>query len=206
MTQLLIQHRRRTQLDPAAETVDPCREPMTGLPLLGRVSAGHPVEAIEDPEWVQAPQRLAGGASYALRVQGDSMRDEQIEDGDLVLIARRQTAEDGETVVALVDEGRRGALIPDDACVHEGRGSPSAQRRGVVRRILNRVRFCAGHVGLGRIWSERADQQRVSKAGRRRVCRWPSPQRPLDPTNAGLGFVDCLDHLLRKASRCTSSE
>jgi repressor LexA len=105
MSRLLIQHRRRTQLDSAAETLDPTSEPMTGLPLLGRVSAGHPVEAIEDPEWVQVPARLARGATYALRVQGDSMRDEQIEDGDLVLLNQCTTAEDGETVVALIDDG-----------------------------------------------------------------------------------------------------
>jgi repressor LexA len=105
MTSLLIQHRRRTRLDPAPETVDPRAEPMMELPLLGRVSAGHPLEAIEDPEPVQVPQRLASTAAYALRVQGDSMRDEQIEDGDLVLIAQRTTADDGETVVALIDDG-----------------------------------------------------------------------------------------------------
>ena len=105
MTRLVIQHRRRTQLDSDAETIDLPSEPMTGLPLLGRVSAGHPVEAIEDPEWVHVPERLALGASYALRVQGDSMRDEQIEDGDLVLLHQRSTAEDGDTVVALIDDG-----------------------------------------------------------------------------------------------------
>ena len=105
MTRLVIQHRRRTQLDSDAETIDLPSEPMTGLPLLGRVSAGHPVEAIEDPEWVHVPERLARGASYALRVQGDSMRDEQIEDGDLVLLHQRSTAEDGDTVVALIDDG-----------------------------------------------------------------------------------------------------
>jgi repressor LexA len=151
MTQLLIQHRRRTQLDPAAETVDPCRESMTGLPLLGRVSAGHPVEAIEDPEWVQAPQRLARGASYALRVQGDSMRDEQIEDGDLVLIAQRPTAEDGETVVALVDDGlatlkrlyrtpdglRLQPANPDYAPLHRPHGA--VEVIGVVIAVLREV-------------------------------------------------------------------
>ena len=106
MTCLLIQHRGPTRLDPAPETLDPRVEPMTELPLLGRVSAGHPLEAIEDPEPVQVPQRLARKAAYALRVQGDSMRGEQIEDGDLVLIAQRATADDGETVVALIDDGR----------------------------------------------------------------------------------------------------
>jgi SOS-response transcriptional repressor LexA len=55
---LLIQHRGPTRLDPAPETVDPRVEPMTELPLLGRVSAGHPLEAIEDrrrPRDTEAP-------------------------------------------------------------------------------------------------------------------------------------------------------
>jgi len=117
MTRLLIHHRRRTRLDPAPETIDPRAEAMTELPLLGRVSAGHPLEAIEDPEPVQVPERLVGRAACALRVQGDSMREERIEDGDLVLIEQRTTADDGETVVALVDDGlatlKRLYRVPD---------------------------------------------------------------------------------------------
>ena len=105
MTCLLIQHRRATRLAASPETIDPRAEPMTELPLLGRVSAGHPLEAIEDPEPVQVPQWLARKADYALRVQGHSMRDEHIDDGDLVLITQRATADDGETVVALIDDG-----------------------------------------------------------------------------------------------------
>jgi repressor LexA len=137
MTQLLIQHRRRTRLAPAAETIDPHTEPMTGLRLLGRVSAGQPLEAIEDPEWGRAPQRLAREASDALREQGESMRDEQIEDGDLVLIALRTTAEDDETGVARIDDGlatlkrlyrtpdgrRLQPANPDDAPLHRPHGA-----------------------------------------------------------------------------------
>lgn len=109
MASLLIQPRWRTRLDPTPERVDPGTEPMVELPLLGRISAGHPLEAIEDPEPVQVPQRFAARAAFALRVQGDSMRDEQIEEGDLVLIAPRSTVDDGETVVALIDDG--GAVL-----------------------------------------------------------------------------------------------
>ncbi|NBC15236.1 MAG: peptidase [Gammaproteobacteria bacterium] len=151
MSRLLIQHRRRTQLDSAAETLDPTSEPMTGLPLLGRVSAGHPVEAIEDPEWVQVPARLARGATYALRVQGDSMRDEHIEDGDLVLLDQRTTAEDGETVVALIDDGlatlkrlyqasgglRLQPANPDYAALHRPQGA--VEVIGVVVAVMREV-------------------------------------------------------------------
>ncbi|NBC14486.1 MAG: peptidase [Gammaproteobacteria bacterium] len=151
MTQWLIQHRWRTGLDPATELIDPRSEPMTGLPQLGRVSAGHPLEAIEDPDWIQSPQRLARGASYALRVQGDSMRDEHIEDGDLVLLNQRTTAEDGETVVALIDDGpatlkrlyqtpgglRLQPANPDYAPLHRPQGA--VEVIGVVVAVMREV-------------------------------------------------------------------
>ena len=100
---LLIQHRRATRLDAEPELIDPRTEPMAALPLLGRVSAGQPLEAIEDPDWVQVPERLADRAQLALRVRGDSMIGDGIEDGDLILIAPQASARDGEIVVALID-------------------------------------------------------------------------------------------------------
>jgi repressor LexA len=100
---LLIQHRRATRLDANPQLIDPRTEPMAALPLLGRVSAGQPLEAIEDPEWVAVPERLTQRAQFALRVRGDSMTEDQIEDGDLILIAPRARAANGEIVVALID-------------------------------------------------------------------------------------------------------
>jgi repressor LexA len=101
----LIQHRRATRLGGESETIDPRAEALAELPLLGRVSAGEPLEAIEDPEPLWLPERLAAPHRFLLRVQGDSMRDELIEDGDLILIERRSSARNGETVVALIDDG-----------------------------------------------------------------------------------------------------
>ena len=100
---LLIQHRRATRLDAEPELIDPRIEPMTALPLMGRVSAGQPLEAIEDPDWVQVPERLTQRAQFALRVRGDSMTEDQINDGDLILIAPQASAANGEVVVALID-------------------------------------------------------------------------------------------------------
>ncbi len=100
---LLIQHRRATRLEAAPELIDPHAEPMTALPLMGRVSAGQPLEAIEDPDWVQIPERLADRAQFALRVRGDSVIGDGIEDGDLILIAPQASARDGAIVVALID-------------------------------------------------------------------------------------------------------
>lgn len=73
------------------------------LPLLGSVAAGVPIEAIEQGETLAVPHdMLARGNNYVLRVQGNSMVDEQIRDGDYIVVNSRQTAENGEMVVALV--------------------------------------------------------------------------------------------------------
>ncbi len=74
------------------------------LPLLGTVAAGLPIEAIEEQESVSVPHdMLRPGNNYVLRVRGDSMVEEQIRDGDFIVVNSRQTAENGEMVVALVD-------------------------------------------------------------------------------------------------------
>ena len=74
------------------------------LPLLGMVAAGEPIEAVEIPEEVEIPEGLMrGGECFALRVRGESMIDEGIKDGDLILVKRQETADNGQTVVALVD-------------------------------------------------------------------------------------------------------
>ena len=73
------------------------------LPLLGSVAAGLPIEAIENNESLAVPHDMLGkGNNYVLRVKGDSMVDEQIRDGDYIVVNSRQTAENGEMVVALV--------------------------------------------------------------------------------------------------------
>ena len=75
----------------------------SSLPLLGFVAAGSPIEAIEDDETIAVPSDMIGsGKHYVLRVKGESMIDEQIRDGDYVIVDARPTAEDGETVVALI--------------------------------------------------------------------------------------------------------
>ena len=74
------------------------------LPLLGAVAAGLPIEAIQDMETLAVPPDMlrSGAESYVLRVEGDSMIDEQIRDGDYIVVSARQMANEGETVVALV--------------------------------------------------------------------------------------------------------
>jgi repressor LexA len=73
------------------------------LPLLGYVAAGAPIEAVPGNETISVPEDLVGRRdTYVLRVRGDSMIDEQIRDGDYVIVEDRRTADNGEMVIALV--------------------------------------------------------------------------------------------------------
>ncbi|MBW2393669.1 MAG: transcriptional repressor LexA [Deltaproteobacteria bacterium] len=90
-----------------SRSVEPMDEERTGLvelPLLGTVAAGAPIEVFEVDERVAVPQEMVRrrSESFVLQVRGDSMIDEHIQDGDLVVIESRQEARNGETVVALV--------------------------------------------------------------------------------------------------------
>ena len=80
------------------------------VPLVGRIAAGVPIDAIEDIEMICVPRFLLGRVRperiYALRVKGDSMIDEHICDGDIALIESRTEAREGEIVVALIDRAR----------------------------------------------------------------------------------------------------
>jgi len=121
------------------------------LPLYGRIAAGLPIEAMHDTaSHVEVPvAMLGGGEHYALEVAGDSMVDAGILDGDTVLIRRSDTAENGQIVVALVDEGevtlkrlrRRGASIALEPANprHETRIFP-ADRVRVQGRLVGLLR------------------------------------------------------------------
>ena len=74
------------------------------LPLMGYVAAGEPIEAITSTETIAVPEHFIGKRdTYVLRVKGDSMIDEQIRDGDYVIVEDRKTAQNGEMVVALLN-------------------------------------------------------------------------------------------------------
>jgi repressor LexA len=80
------------------------------LPMLGYVAAGMPIEAVASNETISVPEDLVGRRdTYVLRVRGSSMIDEQIRDGDFVIVEDRKTAENGEMVIALLD-GRDATL------------------------------------------------------------------------------------------------
>ena len=74
-----------------------------GLPLVGRIAAGQPIEAISIPEIINIPELLLGADRYLLEVKGDSMIGDNICDGDLVVCQYSDTAKEGEIIVALID-------------------------------------------------------------------------------------------------------
>lgn len=84
----------------------PVRIGALDLQLLGSVAAGAPIEAIEDQQTISVPEDMVTGSvsgHYVLKVRGDSMIEEQIRDGDYVIVQSRDTAHNGEMVIALID-------------------------------------------------------------------------------------------------------
>jgi repressor LexA len=82
----------------------PLRTTAATIPFLGRVAAGAPIEAVEMTEAVEVPESLlAGGNNFALQVQGESMIDEGIRDGDVLIIRKQDHANNGQTVVAQIE-------------------------------------------------------------------------------------------------------
>jgi repressor LexA len=121
------------------------------LPLTGTVAAGEPIEAVAPEETIEVPESLVPKQScFLLRVRGDGLRDEQLRDGDLLIVEERAIPENGETVVALVKgrqamlrrfqrQGGRVLLQPADSSVEP---VPLLARevkiRGVVRGLMRR--------------------------------------------------------------------
>jgi repressor LexA len=79
------------------------KRPRTGLPLLGLVAAGAPTLAVENQERIDFDEVFDGPERFVLQVRGRSMIDDHIEDGDYVIIRKQQTAENGQRVVAMID-------------------------------------------------------------------------------------------------------
>ena len=94
-------------LDPNFLEDDTPRPEQGALPIqvLGSIAAGQPIEALENPETADLADLIPMGREhYALRVKGDSMIEDGIHDGDLVIVERRNVADDGETVVAIIGD------------------------------------------------------------------------------------------------------
>jgi repressor LexA len=76
--------------------------PPLELPLLGRIAAGRPIEAVENPETLSLSDFTSSKDVYVLKVMGESMQDEHIVEGDYVIVEKAETARNGEIVVAVV--------------------------------------------------------------------------------------------------------
>lgn len=105
--------RRGSSREMSSETSDDARSDETSgtrsaeafqIPMLGRVAAGAPLEAFENDEFIDVPSSLVKNPdrTFALRVQGQSMIEDGIFDGDVILVQRQSQAENGEIVVAVV--------------------------------------------------------------------------------------------------------
>jgi repressor LexA len=122
------------------------------LPLLGYVAAGVPIEAVPSNETIAVPEDLVGKRdTYVLRVRGDSMIDEQIRDGDFVVVEDRKTADNGEMVIALLrgsdvtlkkfyrDPGGKIRLQPANAAMQPIFADPEhVQVQGVVVGVMRK--------------------------------------------------------------------
>ena len=134
------------------EPVEPPTSGLVSLPLLGTVAAGMPIEAVEVTETIDVPRALVSkrGESFVLRVSGDSMIDDQICDGDFVIVESRPEASDGDTVVALVGgsdvtlkrlyrDGPKVRLEPANAALDAIEvPAEDVLVRGVVRGLIRR--------------------------------------------------------------------
>jgi len=88
----------------AIEVISPVETRRLEFPLLGRVAAGRPIEAVEEVDVIEIPPSMLGkGDHFVLQVKGDSMKEDGILDGDFIVVRRQATAENGQTVVALIN-------------------------------------------------------------------------------------------------------
>ena len=98
--------KRRKNEPRAIDLKEEKKEELIKISLVGTIAAGEPIEAVEEPEIIKISksQLPKSGKHYALQVRGNSMIDEGIFDGDIVIIRKQPVAENGETVVALIND------------------------------------------------------------------------------------------------------
>ncbi len=105
---LLLPKNRRPVWTPSLEAIDETMQDELSsyveIPLLGRITAGKPIERIEHDENIKVPANMVRKDTYALKVSGHSMIDDNIQDGDIVIIEKKQSAENGQSVVALIND------------------------------------------------------------------------------------------------------
>lgn len=149
-------HRDRAKARAVAILYDPDADQdlaprLPTLPVLGVIAAGRPIEALEDREELGLGELVPSGDDvYLLRVRGKSMIEDHIDDGDLVVVQRRETAQNGDIVVAVLDEEevtlkrfyreRNHIRLQPANSSMEPIYTDSVQIRGVVRGVIRRFR------------------------------------------------------------------
>ncbi|MGM0477411.1 MAG: transcriptional repressor LexA [Pseudomonadota bacterium] len=103
---LILPKRRRPEWVPGVEGLEVEEAEMATVPLLGHIAAGHPLDVVEQSESVRVPANMVRKNAYALRVRGHSMVDDGIQDGDIIIVDKRETAENGQSVVAMINGER----------------------------------------------------------------------------------------------------
>ena len=99
----LIPKNKRPVHQPDLEVMDVLVDSLVDIPLLGSVTAGLPIDICEQQEQVSVPANMVRKNTYALRVQGHSMIDDNIQDGDIIVVEKRQSAENGQSVIAMIN-------------------------------------------------------------------------------------------------------
>lgn len=99
----MIPKRDRPVHIPGTDELEMSPAAMTEVPLLGWITAGEPVELNQDNQRVAVPASMVRRNTYALKVRGHSMVDDNIQDGDIVIIEKRESAENGQSVVAMIN-------------------------------------------------------------------------------------------------------
>ena len=104
---LLLPKNRRPVWTPGLESIDDTLDDELSayieIPLLGMITAGKPIECIEDSENIKVPANMVRKDTYALKVSGHSMIDDNIQDGDIIIVEKKLSAENGQSVVALIN-------------------------------------------------------------------------------------------------------
>lgn len=117
------------------------------IPFLGTVAAGTPIEPIEIPESIEVPESFLGnGQNFALRVRGDSMVEEGIREGDILIVSRQNRVANGQTVVALVNGGATVKKFYGQGEEVELR--PANSRMNAIRAPASDVEIVGAVVGL----------------------------------------------------------
>ncbi len=100
----LLPKNKRSVWTPELEVLDGVgSEVLVDVPLLGFITAGQPIERVEQNESIAVPETMVSRNTYALKVRGHSMIDDNIQDGDVIIIEKTESATNGQSVVCLIN-------------------------------------------------------------------------------------------------------